>query len=124
MDILIANQYIDFNDIKTPIKYQYDAKYYVSISDLLNTYLVLTVAKNEYTLYDSIFWGDTVTSSGEFYRVDFSSHAVIERHHPSSFLLRIDVRISGQINQYERRVYPLYSLIGNIGGFYGIIDIA
>ena len=31
MDVLVANKYIDFNDIETPIKYQYDAKYYVSI---------------------------------------------------------------------------------------------
>jgi hypothetical protein len=124
MDILVANKYIDFNDIETPIKYQYDARYYVSISDLLNTYLVLTVAINEYTLYDNIFWGDIISGSGEFYRVDYSSHAVIERQNPSSYLLRIDIRISNQINQYERRVYPLYSLISNIGGFYGIFDIA
>jgi hypothetical protein len=123
MDVMVSTLYLDFNDVETPIKRQYDASNYVYINKDLSTYHDINLAKSEYVLYDNLFWSDTVSSIGEFYQVDYSTHHVSERESVNDYLVYLDIQMSNKIYQYERRIYSFYTLASNIGGFFEIVHI-
>lgn len=123
MDILISSQYLDFKDIESPIKRQYDALNYIYINDIISYDHAILVSKSEYTLYDNLFWSDTVSEQGEFYEIDHSNQHVNKKYSDSDYYILLDIKMSNKINQYERRVYSFYTLVSNIGGFYEMIHI-
>lgn len=123
IQFLISDKYLDFKDIENPIKRKISDTQYVMTDLSKFTYYEMHVNNNEYELYDNLIWSDTVTKTGEFLTFDKNTQGVLPNNSDDNFMI-IDFKQSDKVNQYERHVYTFFDLMGNIGGFFEIFEIA
>ena len=80
----------------------------------------ISVRKNEYTLYDSIF-GFNGDKSDVFYSIEKTN--VVPLSSDQVHLAQLNFKIDDQIDQYERTVQTVFEVVGTIGGNYEILRI-
>ena len=80
----------------------------------------ISVRKNEYTLYDSIF-GFNGDKSDVFYSIEKTN--VVPFPSDQVHLAQLNFKIDDQIDQYERTVQTVFEVVGTIGGNYEILRI-
>lgn len=113
----VINPYIDYNDINHPLKTSLEGGYVGNVLGSFTMQQTMYIRKNKYTLYDSYLFADPI--EGEFYsltRLDSKLSAI-----SNSNIYTLTIALDSEVVSFERRVYSLFDLISDIGGFYGII---
>lgn len=115
--IYLLSPYIDYSDIENPLKYAYVDKYVVNINPKAYTVHSIYVRKNKYSLDDNLLYGDI--KNGSFYTISEQQSSQYP-YYPGS-ICEITFNIDNQIMNYERKVYNLYDMIGDVGGIYSVL---
>lgn len=113
----VINPYIDFSDINTPLKTSLEDKYLGYVVGPYALRQTMYIRKNSYTLYDSYLFSPP--AEGEFYSLNHLQSDLLIMIDDDSYTLTI--ALDNEMVSYERRVYGLFDVISDIGGFYGII---
>ena len=119
--ILIANSYVDFNDYVNPVKRYLDDKYTFRLTPghkkTVRTYLRHNTAEFRDSLFDLEF-----SKKEEFYSIseyDVDMSLEIEDGNLFRYIMRLD----HNKDHYERSVYTIIDLTGQIGGLYEIFQL-
>lgn len=113
----VINPYIDYNDINTPLKTSLEDKYEGYVLGAYTMNQKMYIRRNTYTLYDSYLFSQPI--EGEFYSLNRLESQLSSISKNNAYTLTIT--LDNEVVNYERRVYSLFDLISDIGGFYGII---
>jgi hypothetical protein len=73
-------------------------------------------------MYDNPWQTSSPTATGTFYSVGTTRPVHTVKH--TDWIAHINILMDIKVNQYERRVYSFYELIGSVGGFFEVFDVA
>ena len=118
----IAQQYFDSDDYESPIKRIFDSRFVYKLLPKLHKQSDLFIRKTDVALYDNILNPDSGEEysyySVENFRDDFE---LIGSTEPN--LLTVTLLQDSVTESFERRVYSIMDLFGQLGGIYGILTV-
>lgn len=79
--------------------------------------MISSFGNNTYSFYDNYLMGDPKV--GEFYSI--SSQSSSQTTYIDRLIGQITILLDNESVHYERRVYNLYDMIGDIGGIYQVV---
>lgn len=115
----LTNQFFDGGDYEQPIKtsFQNEFSYH-----FISGYIVekhLKVRLNKVIDYNNR-WYEFSPKEYTFFSVE-SVHDAFQMDDGSGDLMRLRVILDPRYQMIERRVYTIYDMLGQVGGFFGII---
>ena len=113
----IVNTVIDMKNYKNPIQHMIDDGLFWELTPNMRKKTNVFIRKNEATFKDS-FMQLGFPKKEEFYQV-INTKDSFEAESSKGDVLAIYLRFDKTSDIYERKVYSLGKLIGQVGGFYG-----
>ncbi|CAI2362675.1 unnamed protein product [Moneuplotes crassus] len=120
--IIVSSKYLDFDDYDTPIKQIIDDKFYFRMSSGMRKYGRLDVKKSTVSLSDSIF-PFSPEKQQSFLSIDNYRQDGEMRYDGDPLLMDFEFRQDPTVDSYERRVYSILDLFGQLGGFFEVLAI-
>ena len=119
--ILVANSYVDFNDYENPVKRYFDDRYSYKLTPGFRKISRMFLRQNTAEFRDSLM-DIGFTDNKKFYSVGVEdSDFAIE---PSDGTLYDYVMLlDHNKDNYERSVYSLFDLSGQLGGLYEVLEL-
>ncbi|CAI2363435.1 unnamed protein product [Moneuplotes crassus] len=120
--IIVSSKYFDLDDYDTPIKKIIDDQFYFRMSSGMRKYGVLNVKKSVVSLSDSIFPFSSETKQSFLSIDDYQQDGKIT-YQGDPLLMDFEFRQDPIVDSYERRVYSILDLFGQLGGFFEVLAI-
>ncbi|CAI2363423.1 unnamed protein product [Moneuplotes crassus] len=120
--VIVSSKYFDFDDYDTPIKQIIDDKFYFRMSSGMRKYGRLYVKRSTVSLSDSIFPFSSEKQQS-FLSIDDYQQDGETRDDTDPFLMNFEFRQDPTVDSYERRVYSILDLFGQLGGFFEVLVI-
>ena len=118
----LIQKYFDSDDYETPIKRIFDSRFSYQLLTKLHKKSSLFIKRTNIALYDNIWNPDAKVDysyySAESYKDDFEVIETTENNLLTLYLVQDSTSES-----FERRVYTVMDLFGQLGGIYGILTI-
>lgn len=115
------NRYFDFNDYVTPIKSYYDDTFTYSVAPGLHKTAILFVRRTTVEMNDSLIQlGDT--KKEQYYHLT-GNKMDLTLEEEDGVLMTIFIQQDPIEDLYNRRVYSLFDLTGQLGGLFGIMKL-
>ncbi|CAI2363146.1 unnamed protein product [Moneuplotes crassus] len=121
-NFMISSKYFDFEDYDNPIKRVVDDKFSFRLSSGLKKFISLYVKKSTISLSDSILpFGAEIQDS--FYSIEDNQEDAQTREIDDQILIDFEISQDSIVDSYERRVYSILDLSGQLGGFFEVLAI-
>lgn len=117
----MVQPFMDFENLDEPIQTIVEDTRTVPLEDDRHHSKGIYLKKNTYQTFDNI-WYNEASKSGTFYSIERIDDN--ERIRWNANYAMISVALGSEVNEYERRVYNLLDLTGNIGGLFEILEIS
>ena len=116
----VKNRYFDFEDYDTPVKtYTEGSQYYRTLKSF-HKQIFLYLRKNEYVLNDDLIqYRDQ--QKGSYYSVGREKIDLQEIHNDT--VISIHFMQDGIVDQYERTIFTILEMTGQLGGLYEILTL-
>lgn len=127
-NIILKNQYLEFQNIEKPVQSYIDNKYKFEVQYGEQAKIDMYVKNNQYDLSDS-YMDILATKTGHFYNVDRYTprsqtfYAFNDQSDPNHYELAIIyLRLDNREDHFERKVYSIFDLTGQMGGVFGFLE--
>jgi len=115
----IRNGYVDLDDYVTPVKYFLDDKLYWETIPNYRKKVDIEVQKNSGVFQDNLLQISSVEEQ-EFFQLYKGRESTILSNSEGEFMT-IYLRTDEMFQFYDRKVYSIGDLLGQIGGFFEVI---
>ena len=120
-DLIIANEYLDPNNIQDPVQTVITNQYYAYSSPKVFKYYDIFIEKNTYKIDSGILSSDLKT--GNLYRAARTSSNTADLIGTSldPILMSIRIGLESEVKHFQSKTYRLIDAIGTIGGIFEIM---
>lgn len=123
LSIVLLNYYIDFNDYENPIKMYFDDRYTYRIVMGNTKFVRLYVRENHVNRMDSLIDLGFEEKNDKFLSVEkYDLDLDIQNEYNS--LINIAFVVDPNVDYYNRKVYTVLDMTGQIGGLYEVLGTA
>ncbi len=117
------NTYFDFNDFVEPVKYFIDDTLFWPVMPTIGKQSFLYIRESFTQLQDEFFSFGTGLNK-TLYSLQRNKDVIMETNYRGITYVSVQVRLDTYQDTYNRQVYGLMELIGDIGGVQEIIVLA
>ena len=119
----LVNSYFDFDDYDDPIKTYLDDRFKFPLTSQFQKSITVYVQQNEVELKDNIFQYSPDGDKKSFVSLERVDQTFSNYDSSDSLLMSITFVKDYNYNAYERKVFSLLDVFGNIGGVFEILKI-
>ena len=123
LDIALANSYFDFDDYDSPIKTYLDDRYKFPLTPDFRKSVTVYVKDNEVELKDNIFQYSPDGDEKKFVSVERVDQSFSNYNVNNSLLMSVTFIKDYNYDAYERKVFTLLEVFGNLGGLFEVLGI-